>query len=191
MQATARLRRCSKSCALIAPRLTANVRRVSMATRPDQSHALSAKQAKSPDVAELFQALAGRAETYARMQDEFLESIVRHREARTGKPFRHTKRQERFLECFDADAVQAERDVESITGKMDDQTLLISALSSEYQQLEMDEALAASYRPEDKEMAERMIEFRRETVRLIEQFVERSRFKGQVASIWHGKKKNV
>ncbi len=161
-----------------------------MATRPDQSHALAAKQAKTPDVADLFHLLAGRAETYARMQDEFLESIVRHREARTGRTFRHTKRQERFLECFDADAVQAERDVESITAKMDDRTLLISALSSEYQQLDLDKAMASSYRPEDKEMAERMIEFRRETIRLIEEFVQRSRFKGQVASIWHGKKKN-
>ncbi len=88
-----------------------------MATRPDQSHALAARQAKAPDVAEFFHLLAGRAETYARMEHEFLESIVRHREARTGRPFRHTKRQERFLECFDADAVQAEQDVESITAK--------------------------------------------------------------------------
>jgi hypothetical protein len=39
-------------------------------------------------------------------------------------------------------------------------------------------------------MAERMIEFRRETIRLIEGFVEGSRFKGQVASIWHAKTKN-
>lgn len=160
-----------------------------MPTRPDQSHSFAAKQAKSPDVAALFQVLGTRAETYARMQDEFLESIIRHREARTGKPFRHTKRQERFVECFDQDAAQAERDVENITAKMDDRTLLISTLSSEHQQLELDEAMAASYRPEDKEMAERMIEFRRETIRMIEQFVESSSFKGQVTSIWHGKKK--
>jgi len=161
-----------------------------MPTRPDQSHAMAAKQAKSPDVAEFFQILAGRAETYARMQDDFLESIVRHREARTGKPFRHTKRQEGFLECFDADAVQAEKDIESVTARMDDRTLLVSAISSECQQLELDAAMASSYRPEDREMAERMIEFRRETIRLIEGFVEGSRFKGQVASIWHAKTKN-
>ena len=52
--------------------------------------------------------------------------------------------------------------------------------------------MAASYRPEDKEMAQRMIEFRRETIQMIEQFVESSPFKGQVASVWHAKKaKNV
>ena len=115
---------------------------------------------------------------------------MRHREARTGKPFRNTKRQGRFLECLEADAGQAERDVESITAKMDDRMLLISALTSECQQLDLDETMAVSYRPEDKEMAERMIKFRRETIRLIEEFVERSCFKGQVATIWHGKKKN-
>lgn len=94
------------------------------------------------------------------MQGQFLESVIRHREARTGKPFRHTKRQQRFLECIDEDAAQAERDVESVTAKMDDRTLLISAPSNEQQQLGLDEAMAASYRPEDKDMAQRMIEFR-------------------------------
>lgn len=123
------------------------------------------------------------------MQDEHLESIIRRREARTGKPFRNTKRQEKFLECFDQDAAHAERDLESITPKMDDRSLLISALSSEHQQLELDEAMASSYRPEDREMAQRMVEFRRETIRMIEQFVESSQFRGQVASIWHAKKK--
>ena len=160
-----------------------------MPTRPDQSHALAARQAKSPEVIRLFEQLASRAEKYARMQDEFLESVIRHREARTGKPFRHTKRQERFLGCFDEDAAQAEREVENVTAKMDDRTLLISALSSELQQLELDETMAASYRPEDKEIAQRMIEFRLETIRMIEQFVESSPFKGQVASLWHAKKK--
>ena len=59
------------------------------------------------------------------MQDRFTpESVIRHREARTGKPFRHTKRQERFLERFDEDAAQAEQDVETFIAKMDDRTLL-------------------------------------------------------------------
>jgi HEPN domain-containing protein len=160
-----------------------------MATRPDQSAALAAKQAKLPEVVRLFEQLAGRAETLARMQDEFLESIIRNREARTNKPFRNTKRQQRFLDEFDKDAEQAVRDMERLTAKMDDRSLLISALSGEHQQLQLDEGMASSYRPEDKEMAERLIEFRRETIRLIEQFVETSPFRGQVISIWHAQKK--
>ncbi len=124
------------------------------------------------------------------MQDEFLESIVRNREARTGKPFRNTKRQQRFLDEFDSDAQQALRDLERLTAKMDDQSLLISAVSGEHQQLGLDEGMASSYRPEDREMAQRMIEFRRETIRMIEQFVETSPFRGQVVSIWHEKKKS-
>jgi HEPN domain-containing protein len=160
-----------------------------MPTRPDQSAALAAKQAKSPELATFFELLATRAETYARMQDEFLESIIRHREARTGKKFRNTKRQERLLDEFDRDAEQALRDMERLTAKLDDRNLLISVLSGEYQQLELDERMASSYRPEDREMAQRMIEFRRETIRLIEEFVETSPFRGQVVSIWHAENK--
>jgi hypothetical protein len=123
------------------------------------------------------------------MQDQFLEEAIRHREARTGKQFRYTKRQEQTLESFDEDAAQAERDLERITAGMDDRSLLTSALSSEHQQLQFDEGMATSYPPEDHEMAQRMIEFRRETIRIIEQFVQNSPFRGQVHSIWHGKKK--
>lgn len=160
-----------------------------MPTQPDQSAALAAKQATLPEVVRLFEKLAGRAETYARMQDEFLEGIVRHREARTGKPFRYTTRQQQMLGEFDQGTEQARKDLERVTAKMDDRTLLISAVSSEYQQLEIDESMASSYPLEDREMAQRMVEFRRETIRMIEQFVETSSFRGQVVSIWPGKKK--
>lgn len=151
-----------------------------MATRPDQSFALSAKQAQSPDVVRLFEQLADRAVTVARMQDEFLESIIRNREARTGKPFRNTKRQQRLLDEYDNDAEQAVRDLERLTATMDDKSLLICALSGEHQQLQLDEYMVPGYRPEDREMAQRIIDFRRETIRLIERFVEASPFKGQV-----------
>jgi hypothetical protein len=94
------------------------------------------------------------------MHDEFLGGIIRNREARTGKPFRHTKRQQQFLDESDQDAERAVRDVQHLAAKMDDRTLLIAALSSEYQQLGFDEGMAPSYRPEDREMAQRMIDFR-------------------------------
>ncbi len=158
-----------------------------MPTRPDKSAALSAKQATTPEVVKLFEQLANRAKIHAQMQDEFLEGIIRHREARTGKTSRNTKRQQRLLDGFDKDAEQAVQDIERFIVKMDDRNLLISALSSEYQQLRLDEDMASSYRPEDREAGLRLIEFRRETIRLIEQFVETSPFKGQVFSIWHSK----
>ncbi|MEI6193937.1 MAG: hypothetical protein WCS42_06360 [Verrucomicrobiota bacterium] len=157
-----------------------------MAARPDQSASLSAKQAKSPEVVKLFEQLANRAEIYARMQDEFLEGIIRHREARTGKPFRNSNRQQKIIGEFDRDAEQALLDLEHIIAKLDDKALLVAALSSEYQQLRL-EGMASDHRPEDREMAQRMIDFRRETIRLIEHFVEVSPFKGQVVSIWDGK----
>ena len=56
-------------------------------------------------------------------------------------------------------------------------------------QLELDEGMASSYRPEDREIAQRLIEFRRETIRVIEEFIETSPFKGQVVSNWHAKKR--
>lgn len=160
-----------------------------MPTRPDESAALAAKQAKSPEVAGLFEQLAKRAVTYAQMQDEFLESLIRHREERTGKPFRHTKSQRQFLDECDRDAERASQDVARFTAKMDDRSLLISELSSEDMQLQSDERMISSYRPEDREMVQRMMEFRRETIRIIEQFVESSPFEGQVVSIWQNKKK--
>lgn len=161
-----------------------------MPTKPDQSYALAEKQAKRPDVARLFHELAVRAETYAQMQDEFLEGIIRHREARTGKPFRNTKRQQQFLDCADRDATQAEGDVAALTAKMDDKTLLIVTLTGEHQQLQFEEGMLPSYRPEDSDMAQRLVEFRRENIRIIERFVEASPFKGQIVSLWHGKKKS-
>lgn len=161
-----------------------------MPTKTDQSYALAEEQASSPDVARLFRELAARAKSYAQMQDEFLEGIIRHREARTGKLFRNTKRQQQFLDCADQGAAQAEAEVAALTVSMDDKTLLVSTLTGEYQQLQFEEGMLPSYRPEDSEMAQRLVEFRRENIRIIEQFVEASPFKGQVVSLWHGKKKS-
>lgn len=73
------------------------------------------------------------------MQDDFLASIIRHREARTGKPFRHTKRQQESLDEFDEGTEKAARDLERVTATMDDKNLLISTLSGEYMQLECEE----------------------------------------------------
>ena len=193
LEATAGLRLSSMPDTLGPPRLITIVRRrvYRMPTRSDQSYVLAARQAKSPELSGFFRQLASRAEDEARMQDALIEGIIRHREATTGKPFSYTKRQERFLDCFDKDAAQAERDMENLTERMDDRNLLICALSSECLQLKHEEARLASYRPEDRELAQSIVNFRRETIRMIEQFVENSPFKGQVVPIGQGKKKKT
>jgi hypothetical protein len=151
-----------------------------MPTRPEPFAALAAKQAKSPEVAGFFEQLASRAQRLAQLQDEGIECAQRYREAKTGKPFQYTKRQERMLDAFDRDAEKAIRDWERLIVQKDDKRLLISILSSEHQGLEMDEGMALASPPELKETAQRLVDFRRETIRLIEQFVETSQFKGQV-----------
>ena len=160
-----------------------------MPIRANQSAGIAAKQAKSPEVVDLFQKLAARAEAFASMQEEFIAGIIRHRETRTGKPFRYTKNQQKSLDNFDADAAKSEDDMKRLTAQMDDKALLTSVLSGEQMDLQMDETMAPSYPPEDREMAHRMIDFRRETIRIIEEFIENSPFRGQIVSIWRPKKK--
>jgi len=159
-----------------------------MSTQPNCFAALAASKASSLDVSMLFQQLADRSVVLARMQDEFLAQIIRHREARTGKPFRYTKRQQGLLGEFNNDAEKAMQDMKQLISKMDDKSLLTSALSCEYQEYQMDENMVSSYRPEDRENAGDIINFRQETIRLIEQFIETSPYKGLVDAKWYGKK---
>lgn len=79
---------------------------------------------------------------------------------------------------------------ERITAGMDDRSLLTAALSSEDQQVQFDEGMADSYPAEDRETAQRLIAFRRETIRIIEQFVQNSEFRGKVTSICRGKRES-
>ncbi len=146
------------------------------------------KKANAPEVAGLFRQLVERAEVYARLHEEYLEGIIKHREARTGKKVQHTKRQAKMLEGFDKDAEQAIRDMETGIATMDDRQLLISALSGEYQQLDLDERMFPYATAEDQPMARRLLDFRRETIQLIEGFVESSSFKGKVVSLWKSKR---
>ena len=78
----------------------------------------------------------------------------------------------------------AVRDLEAGIATMDDRRLLVSALSAEYQQLNLYERMFAHARPEDQQLAERLLSFRRETIQLIEDFVKSSPFKGTVVSLW-------
>ena len=159
-----------------------------MPTRPDQFPRIALKRAQSPDLVRLLEQLAARAEVFARMQDEFTESITRHRASREGRPVRLSTRQQRMLTEFDSDAEQAVRDMERHCASMDDAALLTSALSGAEQQIQLDEHMFPGFHADDKPMAMALLDYQRETMRLIEQFVESSPFRGRVTSIWHGKR---
>jgi hypothetical protein len=159
-----------------------------MPTRPDQFPTIALKRAQSPDLVRLFEQLAQRAEVFARMQDEFTESITRNREAREGRPVRLSGRQQQMLNDFDRDAEQAVRDMERQTASMDDAALLTCALSSAEQGIQLDEHMFLATHADDKALATQLLDYQRETMRLIERFVESSPFRGKIRSIWHGKR---
>src|SRR6266581_1854130 len=99
-----------------------------MATCPDQFPRLAVKRAQSPEIARLFEDLARRAEVFAKMLDEFTESVGRHRSAREGRPVRLSRRQQQMLSEFDRDAEKAVQEMERHIARLDDATLLSSAL---------------------------------------------------------------
>jgi hypothetical protein len=151
-----------------------------MPTRPDMSAAFAAKKASSLELSKFFLNLQVRAETLARLQDEFIETIKTNRETRTGKKFNYSKQQQKSLAEFDRDAEKAAQELEAITAKMDDSALLVSALSGEEQQLQLDEHMFPTYREEDKPMASKIIEFRKETIRIIRSYIDASPLKDKV-----------
>ena len=77
--------------------------------------------------------------------------------------------------------------MERHSASMDDAALLTSALSGVEQQIQLDERMFPGFHADDRPMAKRLLDYQRETMRLIEQFVESSAFEGRVRSIWHGK----
>ena len=153
-----------------------------MATKPDAFPALAMKRAVSRDAIELFSQLVERAARLAKLQDEFLETVIQHREARTGKKFNYTKRQEKFIAGFDDDGAKAAQEVEKQVQKMDDVSLLASAVSSEQMQVNFDEKMFSSYRSEDQAKAKEIIAFRRQTMSLIENIIQQSPLKEKIES---------
>ena len=158
-----------------------------MATCPDQFPRLAVKRAQSPEIARLFEDLARRAEVFAKMLDEFTESVGRHRSAREGRPVRLSRRQQQMLSEFDRDAEKAVQEMERHIARLDDATLLSSALSGVDQQIRLDERMFTGWHEDDKPMAARLLDFERETKAIIQRFVESSPFKGKVRSLWNAK----
>ncbi|HSP15839.1 MAG TPA: hypothetical protein VLV78_13920 [Thermoanaerobaculia bacterium] len=152
-----------------------------------QSAKIAAKYARLPEVKGLFEELSRRYETLSAMQMEFVKAIKRNRAAREGKPVKISKRGKRILGAFDRDAAQATQEIERLSQGMDDRALLTSELSSIQQMIEFDERMLSAWHPDDKPLAQAIINYQRETLKLIEDFVQNSSFKGQVTSAWKGK----
>lgn len=138
------------------------------------------KRAESADVAALFERLAARAVACAELQDELLEGITKHREARTGRGFRYTRRQQEQLKEFDSDAERAMQDEQRLIATMDDASLLASTVGAEQASLELDEAMYPTMPEEDKAAASRVVSHRKETIRLLMEFIECSPLKDRV-----------
>lgn len=151
-----------------------------MPTLPDCFPAVAAKKASSPDVAGLFQVLSQRAQICAQLQDALLEKLTQNREKRSGKPFKHSKRQEKMLAEFDSDAERARREQEVLVAGMDDVSLLANALVGEEHQVQWDAKIYSTMPPEVDDSTNRVLEYRKETIRLLNEFIESSPLKEKV-----------
>jgi len=61
---------------------------------------------------------------------------------------------------------------------MDDCNLLSSELSGIEQMIELDEGMLSAWHADDKPMAEAIINYQREMLKLVEDFIKNSPFKG-------------
>lgn len=152
-----------------------------------QSAKIAAKYASLPEVKGLLEELSRRYETLAAMQTEFIEAIKRNRAVREGKPVKISNRGKRMIEEFDRDAELATQEIERVSQGMDDRALLTSELSSIQQMIGFDEGMLSAWHADDKSLAQAIINHQREMLKLIEDFVQNSSFKGQVTSVWKGK----
>jgi hypothetical protein len=158
-----------------------------MSWKPDAFPSIALKYAKAANVIQLFGLLAARAVDLAKMQNDLSDQIVRNRELREGKPVKLTNKQMRLIESYEKDADKALIDMDRYAAAMDDTALLTSALSGIDQAIQLDEPTLKTYHTDDIQAAVRVLEFQRETKRLIEEFVSASGLNGPVKSIWHGK----
>ena len=142
-----------------------------MPIHPDQFPRLAAKKATSPEVALLFTELARRAETFAKMLGEFAAEIAGHRVTREWKPVRVTAKQQQLLNELAVDPDKAEREIERFVANMDDAALLNCAFMSIKQQIRLDERMFNGWHDCDKAFAQRLIEYEKETMRLVQQCI--------------------
>jgi len=114
--------------------------------------------------------------------DDALELLaVSHRSASTPP----SKTQRRLMSEFKSDADRAVQDIERHVASMDDAALPTSTLSTVQQQIELDERMFSGWHEDEKSTARRLIDYERETLQLIEEFIESATFRRRVTSIWN------
>ncbi len=86
---------------------------------------------------------------------------------------------------FKSDADRAVQDIERHVAGMDDEGLPTSALSSVHQQIELDEGMISGWHTDEKSTACRLIYYERETLQMVEEFIEPSAFRGRITSMWN------
>jgi hypothetical protein len=148
-----------------------------------QSARIAAKYARSPEVKRLFEELSRQHETLAAMQTEFIQSIKRNRAMREGKAAKPSKPGKRTLEEFDRNAEKANEHIECLSQTMNDRALLTCELSGVQQMIQFDEAMLSAWHDDDKPMANSIINFQREMLKLIEDFINNSCFNGKITSV--------
>src|SRR5208282_1312081 len=138
---------------------------------------LAARQAQSDGVRALFEQLANRASQLQALKDDLQKVIVRNREARTGRAFRFSRRQRSILSDFEKDAENSVRGLPAQVARLGDAGLLTVAWRNEELLLATERRLYKVFREEDKLAADRILRFRQETLGVIREFIENSKFK--------------
>jgi hypothetical protein len=88
-----------------------------------------------------------------------------------------------MLAEFDRDAEQARRDQEALVAGMNDVSLLTNALIGEEHQMEWDAKMYLTMPPEVQSSVNRVLEFRKETIRILDEFIENSSVKEAVRNL--------
>ena len=142
-----------------------------MPSRPDPFPTIALRNARAPEAVQLFTQLVERAQSLADLQDQFLSGIREHRAAREGRPFRYSPSQRRQLAEFERAASEVAPALEHLAASMNDLSLVQSALASAQQELRADTQTFSSIHADDEPMLQRLLDHRRQTVSLIEEFL--------------------
>lgn len=128
------------------------------------------------DARRFFIRLARRAKTHARLRAELAEHLVRHGRVERKQPSDRARMRVDLLRSPEERrrrSLERARLENTAPEDASDLILLRAALATEEQQLASDEHLLAHLHPNHRSPAERIVRFRRETIRLIAGFLER------------------
>lgn len=150
---------------------------------------IAARRTADPELAAFFQQLSERAEKYANMDQIHFEAVRENRARREGKEQGMTPKEKRLKKRIDDECSQTFRDFEKIALNMDNASLLGFTLYLERGMVETWEQIALKAHNDDKMSAESLVGFRKETVSIIEQFVEASPLRERVFTYIKGVEK--